>query len=165
MKKEIEFSYHQNQLGEYIHLIGKTVSKSAHRRDSADVPFTMLQQNTATNLETPVQLLTFYWPLWETLPWLILKEFQWQHLTAPCKTHAKPPHVARPWTCMRRLYILYIAFMSNVTFLKIHKISKMVHCNYKATTEEIMFRFPLLSLSISLSLSWRHCCHIFLNSL
>lgn len=52
MKKEIEFLYCQNQppsaLRQYIHLIGKAVPKSAHRNDSADDPFIILQQNTAT---------------------------------------------------------------------------------------------------------------------
>lgn len=53
MKKEIEFSYYQNMkhtsvLRGYIHLIGKTVPKSAYRKDTADVPFIILKQTTAT---------------------------------------------------------------------------------------------------------------------
>lgn len=55
MKKEIEFSYYQNQppstVREYIHLTGKTVPKSAYGKDNADAPFIILQQNTATKLE------------------------------------------------------------------------------------------------------------------
>lgn len=55
IEKEIEFLYYQNMkppsaLRGYIHLIGKTVPKSAYRKKSADVPFIILQQNTATLL-------------------------------------------------------------------------------------------------------------------
>lgn len=69
-----------------MHMIRKTVPTVACRKDNTD-NFIILKNSTATKQD--IHLFSWLLPsLWESLPCLILEEFQWQQLTAPYKTMA-----------------------------------------------------------------------------